>query len=82
MTTMAKRLDRLARVYHHPEPPPPMTVIPGALTPREEYELDQLLACVEPQANGRSDFRALSDAEFARLYDLYSRYTGEPPDAA
>ena len=82
MTTLDRRLDHLTRVYRRPEPPPPLTVIPGALTPREEYELDQLLARVDCQANGRTDFSALSDVEFARLEELYCRYTGEPPDVA
>ncbi len=82
MTTMAKRLDRLTRLYDHPKPPPLITAIPGALTPREEYELDQLLARLSHTAEGRVDFGALSDAEFARFDELYCRYTGQPPDEA
>ncbi len=75
--TMAKRLDRLKTVYRRPAPAAPVAVIPGSLTRKEEYELDQLLARVGRRANGRSDFSALSDAEFARCCDLYSTYTGE-----
>lgn len=82
MRTMEKRLVRLTRVSRRLEPPPPVTVIPGALTPREEDELGQLLARVGRTANGRTDFSALSDAEFARCDELYRRYTGMPPDAA
>ncbi len=82
MATMEKRLDRLTLLYRRLEPPPPVTVVPGALTLREEYELDQLLARVGRQGKGRADFSDLSDAEFARFDDLYCRYTGVPPDAA
>ncbi len=80
MTTMDTRLDRLKLVYRRPEPSAPVAGIPGALTPREEYELDQLLARVGRRANGRSDFSALSDTEFDRCCELYGRYTGESVD--
>lgn len=82
MSGIDKRLDRLTLVYRRSEPPRPVTVIPGALTPREEFELDQLLARLGRTANGRTDFSALSNAEFARFDDLYRRYTGVSPDAA
>lgn len=80
MPTMERRLDRLRRVSRRPEPPP-VTIVPGSLTSREEDELDQLLARVGRRANGRADFSALSDAEFARCDELYRRYTGVSPDA-
>ncbi len=68
MPTPEHRLGRFTRVYR--QPAPPVTVIPGDLRPREEYELDQLLARLGHTASGRTDFSALSDVEFARLDEL------------
>lgn len=82
MTTLDKRLDRLRLVYRRPEPEPPAAVDPGALSMREQYELDGFLARVGRRPNGRADFGALSDAEFARFDELYCRYTGAPIGAA
>ncbi len=68
MPTPEHHLGRFTRVFR--QPAPPVTVIPGDLRPREEYELDQLLARLGHTANERADFSALSDAEFARLEEL------------
>ncbi len=80
MPTPEHRLGRFTSVYR--QPAPPVTVIAGDRRPREEYELDQLLARLGRTASGRTDFSAMSDAEFARLDALYRRYTGEPLDVA
>ncbi len=78
--TMEKRLDRLTVVYRRPKPSAPVVGIPGALTSREEFELDQLLARVGRRASGRADFSDLTDVEFARCCALYALYTGESVD--
>ena len=79
---MQRRIDRLHVLYQRqgrPHVAPTYDV--SRLSPREQFELDTILAKVErlpPRANGRPDLRPLSDAELERVTELGERITVAP----
>jgi hypothetical protein len=78
MTGIDRRLARLHRCYPPSRPSPAAALDFSALTPKEQYELDGLLAKVQeaPQrADGRANFSVLTDAEVERLDELGQRIT-------
>ena len=78
-----KRLARLEVVWRRRERPAEDAGTPfdaGRLTMREQYELDGLLALIEPAGRrGRADFAALDDDALERLVDLDQKAHGIPP---
>jgi hypothetical protein len=78
MSGIGRRLARLHRHYPPVRPSPLVSWDFSALTPLEQYELDQLLAKVQEaprHADGRADFSVFPNEELERLNALAERIT-------
>ncbi len=56
--------------------PPPSSFDPARLGPREQGELDELLALATPRPGARWDWSALSDEQLERTSDLVNKGHG------
>ena len=80
MTTEGRLVRIEDRLRRRPAPPAPTTFDPTRLTPREAYELDQLLAPLAPLPH-EEGLAALTDEQLERVVELMDKAHGiAPPD--
>ncbi len=83
MSNHDKRLTRLQEVWRNPSPPRPSPAYDySALTPQQQYELDQLLRWDEPHNAGDRPNRPMTAEEDRRLTELLVRVTYQPSHSA